>query len=697
MSGPPIVISATFTADAIEPPLSFWMRVLGFEYSIRMAPYNQVFQLLLDAGGELAANADGVNVLLVRFEDWSAHSLDADVEHFAASLKTAAHFAVPLLVCLCPPSANSNPERQERLEAVVAEAVAGLPTVHLVTPREIEALYPVAQVHDPLADKLGHIPYSPAYFTAMGTMVARKIHALQGPSFKVIALDCDETLWRGICGEDGPLGVAVDPPRRALQEFMLAQHARGMLLTLCSKNNVEDVLDTFRLHPEMALRMEHFAAWRINWSSKAANLASLAEELDLGLDSFVLVDDNPRECQEVEATYPRVLSLTLPQTGTEIPGFLRHVWAFDRLRVTEEDKARPAMYAREQERQRAEKQAASLEDFLRSLQLEVRIAAMPPKDLARVAQLTQRTNQMNFTTVRRSESDIQALLESGKAECLTVEVTDRFGSYGLAGAMIFRGSEDAIVIDTFLLSCRALGRGVEHRMLAALGEIARERGLAAVEACYVRSSRNRPALLFLESAGLEFQTVRAETLLFRFPSEFASTIVYQPGGGRTVAPAAAPPSVPADRARIPYARIAGELRTVEQIEKQIAFESLRRPGAEAIDPPRSELERQLCRIWSEMLGVHPVGIHDNFFDLGGHSLLAVQLLSRLKLDLGIELSLEVVYGADFTVAELAKGIELQEMESAGGEEYAALLAEVESLTDEEVHELLAKESGEAPY
>jgi FkbH-like protein len=699
MSGPSILISATFTADAIEPTLAFWMRELGFDYRIRMAPYNQVFQLLLDPAGALASN-DGVNVVLVRFEDWAhdpAH-LETDIRHFGASLNAAAQsFAAPLIVCICAASPEFDAGFQTRMEDLVAAVAANLATVHLVTPREIDGLYPVAQAHDPLGDKLGHIPYTPAYFAALATMVARKIHALRTPPYKVIALDCDDTLWRGICGEDGPQGVVVDPPRKALQEFMLAQQAQGMLLTLCSKNNVEDALDTFRLHPEMALRMDHFAAWRINWSSKAANLAALAEELELDLDTFILVDDNPRECREVESAHPQVLTLALPQPDEEIPEFLRHVWAFDRLRVTDEDRARPAMYAQSLDRQRAEKQAASLDDFLRSLLLEVRIAPMSPKDLARVAQLTQRTNQMNFTTVRRSESDIQALLESGKAECLTTHVSDRFGSYGLAGAMIFRGGVDSLAIDTFLLSCRALGRGVEHRMLAALGEIAQQRGLAAVEARYVRSQRNRPALLFLESIGLQFQSVRGEALLFRFPAEFAAGIEYAPPVATRTQTGAAPQPSAASRDGIPYARIANELRNVEQILEQSMTEGPRRLCSAPPEPPRSDLEGQLCGIWSRMLGVQPIGVHDNFFDLGGHSLLAVQLLSRLKEELGIELSLEVVYGADFTIAELAKAIELREIEMAGADRYAALLAEVESLTDDEVRALLAAESGEAPY
>ena len=698
MPPPSIVIGATFTADPIAPPLEFWMRELGFQYRIQIAPYHQVFQLLLDPAGVLASNHGGINAVLVRFEDWSQERLESDIREFADALKIAAHtFTVPLLVLICPASREFGSMFQTRMEEYVADAVANLDTVHVSLPREIAALYPVARVHDLVADQLGHIPYTPAYFAALATMLARKIHALRTPPYKAIALDCDDTLWRGICGEDGPRGVVIDPPRKALQEFMLRQHGQGMLLTLCSKNNVEDVLDTFRLHPEMALRMEHLTDWRINWSSKPANLAALAEELDLGLDSFILVDDSARECREVEAACPEVLALALPSEDRQIPDFLRHVWAFDRLRVTEEDRTRSAMYAQELERQRAQKQSGGLADFLRGLQLEVRIAPMSPKDLARVAQLTQRTNQMNFTTVRRSESDIQALLESGKAECLTVHVSDRFGSYGLAGAIIFRAGVDVLSIDTFLLSCRALGRGVEHRMLAELGRIAQERGLAAVEARYVRSQRNLPALLFLESAGLQFQSVRGEALVFRFPSDFAAALEYVP----SEAPRMAAPEAPAPEARrhpIPYARIATELRSPERILELSGAGGLPVKTASAVNgQPRSDLERQLCRIWSSMLAVEPIGIQDNFFDLGGHSLLAVQLLSRLREELDIELTLEVVYGADFTIAELAKAIELREIEMAGADRYAELLAEVESLTDEQVRELLAKESGEAAY
>ena len=535
VSPPLLAVCATFTAEPIAKTLSFWAAELGWPMEIRFAPYNQVFQQLLDTGGLLAGNRTGVNLVLVRLEDWGLANLEEHAGQFLASLRTAAHaLPAPLLVCVCPasPAFLADAGRRElhaRLEQRLTAALAAESTAHAIAMAELNELYPVAEAHDPHADDLGHVPYTAEFFAALGTLAIRKVHALRAPPFKAIVLDCDDTLWKGVCGEDGPQGVVLDPPRRALQEFMAAQQAAGMLLCLSSKNNLEDVLDTFRLNPRMPLGLDHFTAWRIGWEPKAAGIAEMAEELDLGLDSFILVDDNPKECSEVQAAHKELLALPLPADAGEIPVLLRHFWAFDHLRATAADGSRTALYKQQMERGRESRQAASLEEFLQSLQLEVRIAPLAPGELARVAQLSGRTNQMNFTTVRRSESEIQALVAGGEAECLTVHVRDRFGDYGLTGVMIFGAAGDALRIDTFLLSCRALGRGVEHRMLAALGRIAAERGIAAVEAPFVRTARNLPALLFLESVGLPFQRVDAEGRSFRFPAAVAEAIRYKPG------------------------------------------------------------------------------------------------------------------------------------------------------------------------
>ena len=684
-----ISISATFTAEAVQPGLAFWAGELGLNYEIRFAGYNQLFQELLDPAGLFARNR-GFNVALVRIEDWlrdggaasGEESLGGRARQLVSAVQSAAvAFPAPLILAICP-TTSGRAAMCEAAERLVCEGVAYLAVVHVITAAEVAALYPVAEVHDPHGDELGHLPYTQEFFAALATSVARKIHALARPPYKVIALDCDDTLWAGICGEDGPAGVALDAPRRALQEFVATRRREGMLLALCSKNNEEDVTETFYAHPEMPLRLDDFAARRINWEPKSASLAALATELELGLDSFILIDDNPKECAEAQAGAPEVLALALPPRPEQIPEFLQHVWAFDRARVTEEDRRRTEFYAQHAERLRAERSSPNLEEFLASLELDIRIGSMEPEQVARVAQLTRRTNQMNVSGVRRSEAEVLAALASG-AECLTVSVKDRFGDYGLTGVILFRHQGAALVVDTFLLSCRALGRGVEHRMVARLGEIARERDLEHVSIPFVPSQRNRPAALFLESL------TKAANGEFRLTAQQAAGVRYRVGEALDV-PATPEPAPATPRAKIDYARIARELRDPAAILTRIRA-AVRTPArAAALDPPRTALERALAELWAGLLNLPAVGIHDSFFELGGHSLLAVQLLSRVRQIYSVELSLEVVYSGEFTVAELAKAVELKEIEQTGGD-YQDLLQELEKLSDEEVRALLAEE------
>src|SRR5262249_50604390 len=419
-----IAISATFTAEAIQPGLAFWAGELGLEYQIRFAGYNQLFQQLLDAGGLFALNRGGFNIALVRFEDWQQAGAAEESKRLVDAVRSAAAtFSAPLILAVCPPT-PAHGESFKEARRILREGVSDWAAVHLIEPEHVLSLHPVAAVHDPHGDKLGHVPYTPGFFVALATAIARKIHAIRTPPFKVIALDCDDTLWSGICGEDGPQAVVIDEPRRKLQEFMAARRHEGMLLALCSKNNEEDVAETFRAHPAMPLAWTDFAARRINWESKGANLSAIADELELGLDSVILVDDSAKEADEAHAGAPTVLTLALPAHSSNFPDFLRHGWAFDRAQVTDEDRRRPEVYAQRAARVEAEQSASSLQEFLASLDLQVQIAPIAATDVDRVAQLTQRTNQMNATCMRRSAAEIQRL----SAECLTVRVTDRFGS-----------------------------------------------------------------------------------------------------------------------------------------------------------------------------------------------------------------------------------------------------------------------------
>ncbi|WP_017717584.1 HAD-IIIC family phosphatase [Kamptonema formosum] len=570
-----VAIAATFTAEPVEESLSFWLSELDIPCKIEFAPYSQVFQQLLDPSSLLSHNQNGINAILLRMEDWERHEeraavgqplqpavkhrIESNLRDFLRALKSRAQIsATPQIVCLCPPSpaAAADANRQaffQQMQERVKLELDSLTGTHLVTAEEVAASYPVAQYYDPHTDELGHIPYTPAYFTALGTSIARKIARLLAPPHKVILLDCDGTLWKGVCGEDGATGIEIDPPRQALQEFMVAQRDAGFAVCLCSKNSEPDVFEVFERRREMPLKREHLVSWRINWQPKSENIKSLAAELNLGPDSFILIDDSPIECAEVQANCPEVLTLQLPASPEEIPRFLQHVWAFDHLKVTEEDKKRTAHYQQNAQREKLLSEAPTLESFLESLNLKIQIAPMEPHQIARVSQLTLRTNQFNFTAVRRSESEIQQLSQSG-LECITCNVKDRFGDYGLVGAIIFLADSDAIIADTFLLSCRALGRGVEHRMLAKLGEIALERGLGHVELSYIPTQKNQPALNFLESVAAPKKATQKENtpnsalsgptdgnFRYRLPAEVAATARYKPAGALAQTPPPSPP------------------------------------------------------------------------------------------------------------------------------------------------------------
>lgn len=665
-----IVIGSTFTAEPVADSIQFWLERMEMVGQIHFALQFQLLQTLLDPASSVRLNRVGLNVVLLRWRDLYPRGESGGglpVQELARALQACVNNTkVPHLVISCPSAPDGTESNREGLfsewdQQLVQEFEAD-PHVSIITAVRLQALYPVRHVHDSYSDELALIPYTPAMFAAIGTVVARKFHMLTTAPYKAVVVDCDNTLWGGICSEDGARGVLIGEAHVMLQEVLVRQYEKGVLLCLCSKNNEEDVHAVFRERKEMPLKMEHVALTRINWQPKPENLVSMAKELRLGVDSFIFLDDNPVECETMRLTLPDVLTLQLPSEIGKAADFLRRVWAFDRAEATKEDRERTASYKQTREREILRQSSVTLEQFLASLELRVVFEPLNDSNLSRASQLTFRVNQFNFTTLRRTEVELLELVREGVLNALLVKVSDRFGDYGLVGLILYGWATDSLDVDTLLLSCRALGRGVEHRIISELAQMAKAKGLAGVSLPLTATLKNRPARDFLNMEFASYRRDGGEYCIYRIPVEIGRDLRPQAMGenARLVDPLDLSPAIlindqPQHATR--SANLAWAVQTTTDGETILAaigtWKSNSHPGADGdIDLPRTELEQILADIWAEVLALESVGIRQNFLFLGGDSLKMVHIIVRIYGRFGVEFPISTFFESQ-TVEEHA--------------------------------------------
>ena len=321
---------------------------------------------------------------------------------------------------------------------------------------------------------------------------------------KCLVLDLDNTLWGGVLGEDGISGIKIggDYPGKAFlffQKSLLNLSQYGVILTVCSKNNEKDVLEAWEKNPYIVLKKENFSAYRINWQDKATNLKELASELNIGLDSFVFVDDNPTERELIKQMLPMVSVPDFPAQPYELPLFYKQLVTdyFKVYSVTDEDKKKTEQYKANAARLQAEHSFSDFSEFLKSLEMKLTIEAANEFNLPRIAQMTQKTNQFNLTTHRYTDSDVKCFLEQGwSIWCLSV--ADRFGDNGITGCIMINPDR---MIDTFLLSCRILGKGIEFAFIKKVLTMLRDTGVVDIKANYFPTAKNSQVADFYEKCG----------------------------------------------------------------------------------------------------------------------------------------------------------------------------------------------------
>ena len=354
---------------------------------------------------------------------------------------------------------------------------------------------------------LGDVKISMNYIPYFGDEIMSYLKSILGLNKKCIVLDLDNTLWGGIVGEDGYAGIILGdtPTGKAFVEFqkiILSLQQRGIILAINSKNNIDDAMDVIKNHPNMILREEHFVSIKINWNDKASNLQEIATELNIGLDSMVFFDDDPVNRELVRSTMPEVLTPELPTDPYLFSMIIKNLNDFNVLKITDEDAKRGKMYLQQRKRIEFSQKTNNLDNFLNQLNIKVTVKPASEFTLPRISQLTLKTNQFNLTTKRYHEEDIQSILNSSSNIVGCVQVEDKFGDNGITGVYIINKDNDLEwSLDTFLLSCRIMGRKIEDGVLDHILGQARDAGVRRIKATYIPTKKNMPVKDFLPNFG----------------------------------------------------------------------------------------------------------------------------------------------------------------------------------------------------
>jgi FkbH-like protein len=489
---------------------------MGIEAQLQFTPYNQLFQQLISSKSLFNENHGGINVLFLRLEDGvrdlknqspelQVSAVRKMVDDFICLTQANQSFGFAIcFVCIVPPSGS--PELEPAVSKVITELNDQL-KIHLDTQArfhlfdldDVRSFYQVEAMFHLKLDKEAHIPFSEEMYAALGTYLARMTCAWKCPPYKMIVVDCDNTLWRGICGELNPDDVVIDDVHAGFQEFLFKKYTEGFLLAICSKNNEEDVWAIVERNSNMIIKRQHIAGYRINWKLKSENLLELSREMNIATDAMIFIDDDPVECESMSVRRPEVLSIHFScKSLSDVEGF-SHIWAFDRFFLTNDDRQRNPRYSAEKSRNESLTHYDNVEEFIDSLNIQVQVYPLGDKDIKRAVQLMSRTNQFNMNGFRKTEEEMHLFIRKPDAFHWGIDVKDRFGEYGFTGLILADVNANALKIETFLLSCRVLGRNVEHMVMEELKTFCERQNIDSIDFSFKYTGKNTPFRNFFQS------------------------------------------------------------------------------------------------------------------------------------------------------------------------------------------------------
>jgi FkbH-like protein len=544
-----LAILRSFTIEPVVPILRALALFNGIDLTVRVGAFNAYSKELLDPESDLYAFDPHVVILATQTRDvlpelWNSDSdlaaedsetvavrATADIEHLIGSLRSRSNANLILNTLEMPSFPNAgildsqrSTGQSETIRTVnrhLREAAAKHLGVYVLDYDALIARFGRLKWGDESKWLTMRMPLAADSFVHLANEYIRFLLPLCGRVCKALLIDLDNTIWGGVIGEDSLDGIKLgaEYPGNAyleVQRAILDLHRRGIILAICSKNNPDDTMEVFNRHDAMLLRLDHFAATRINWKSKAENIRELASELNIGIDALAFLDDNPLEREEVRMLLPEVHVIDLPSNAALFAGALRNTPVFERLALSREDRDRGTYYLAEQQRARLQNRTVALEDYYRSLEMAVEIGAVTSRTIARVAQLTQKTNQFNLTTRRYTEQEIAIKAADAQWRVYALSAADRFGEYGLVGMAITSRSGDVCEIDSFMLSCRIIGRSVETALLSYVARQAASEGMRWLRGWYFPTRKNAPSKDFYQKHGFTIISQSDRQTLFEY-------------------------------------------------------------------------------------------------------------------------------------------------------------------------------------
>lgn len=360
-------------------------------------------------------------------------------------------------------------------------------------------------------------PYTGVYLNELARRIASSSRGFGSHFYKVLVLDCDNTLWGGVIGEDLMGGIKLGPYDYPGNIFWRMQHEfaalerSGVLLCLCSKNNPADVEEVLQKHPDMVLRPAQIVIKKINWSDKSSNLRELANELNVGLDSMVFLDDSTFECEAVRQQLPMVRTVQVPATLSEYPRVVREIKElFLAGGISADSRGKTEQYRQRASAEALQAQFESQDAYLASLEIKVTMTRNAFASMARIAELSMKSNQFNLTTRRYSEAEVADMMHSAEFAVYSLEVADKFGKAGLTGIVVVRYKDDVAHVDNFFMSCRVIGRGVEMAIWPRIAAEAARRGANELRATFIPSAKNAQVADFYDRLGLSLRNETGE-------------------------------------------------------------------------------------------------------------------------------------------------------------------------------------------